>query len=224
MSTYTTDSSPQTRHEPTDQRRTELSELRQRLFQDYRYVRDKDPDLYREILEWLRKSTEVPDGNVGSAVKSSLRTLKRNNKMRDHRGVDDPADAFPDECEECPHYGIQCPMLKRYSVTKTLDRILRTAESDEEVVERVTDLAIDNDCHVVLDELEDYQGSHGEFLQTGYGLYSRVLDVFNDNGDDPESADMGVTTTFDGPPPDVQAEIEETVDAVMGDDEEDDAS
>ncbi|APX00193.1 hypothetical protein CHINAEXTREME_20490 (plasmid) [Halobiforma lacisalsi AJ5] len=220
MSTNITTSRRNGDASPTDEERTELSELRRTLANKYEYVRDDDPELYREIDEWLRESVSLPDGSVGSAVKSRLRELKRGNKMRDHRRIDDPEEAFPDACEGCPHYGVACPMVKRYSVTKTMERILRTAESDEDVIEKLTDLAIEWDCHVVLDELEAYQDSYGDFLERGYELNARAVDTLS-AGTGSETTD-GVTTQFDEQPsPEDREAIEQTIDAVMGDEEGD---
>lgn len=205
-----------------DQQLTELSELRQSLSRKYEYIREDNPELYREIDAWIRESVDLPDGSVGSAVKSRLRELNKNNKMRDHRGVDDGEKAFPEDCEQCPHYGVACPMVKRYSVTRTLETILETAETDDQVIEQVTDLAIDNDCHVVLEVLDDYQQSTAEFLKAGYRLNSRALDTLSGpaEGDEPGA----VTTEYsEGPSPEAEAVMNETVAAVMGDDEEDDS-
>lgn len=231
MSTYTnsrssnsTASPDNTSTEIDDQQRTELSEVRQRLFDIYEYVRDDDPELYQEINRWLRASISIPDGSVGEAVNSRLRELKRGNKMRDHRGVDDPSEAFHDDCEGCPHYGVSCPMVKGYRCKKTINRVLETANSDEEVIEELSDLAIEKDCHVVLEELDDYQNSHAEFLKEGYRLNSRAVAVLSDESN--ENADLdetGMTAEFsepDSPPPEVEKRIEATASALMNDEED----
>ncbi|WP_440767509.1 hypothetical protein [Natronorubrum sp. DTA7] len=209
-----------------DQQRTELSEVRQRLFNVYEYVREDDPELYREIDAWLRKSVSIPDGSVGEAVKSRLREIKRGNKMRKHRGVDDPTDAFHDDCEGCPHYGVACPMIKSYRGKQTIKRILETATSDGQVIEDLSDLAIEEDCDVVLEELDDYQNSHAEFLKAGYELKARATEIVSGPLNDSEFDTDGdpVTTEFseDSPPPEVEATVAETVDAVMSDEEDED--
>lgn len=217
MSTQT----PTNHDQATEQKRTELSELRRKLSNKYEYVRDDDEELFREIDQFLRTSATLHDGSIGSAVKSKLRELKRGNKMRDHRGIDDPEAAFPDDCEGCPHYGVACPMVKRYSVTKTIERVLRRAETDEEVLEQLTDLAIEQDCHVILDVLDECQGSYTEFLQEGYELNARAVVALTGPGEATDTE--GVTATYDdGPSPEDERKMKETIESVMADDEEGD--
>ncbi|APX98538.1 hypothetical protein [Natronorubrum daqingense] len=205
--------------------RTELSEVRQRLFNVYEYVRDEDAELYTEIDQWLRESVDVPAGSVGEAVKSRLREIKRGNKMRDHRGVDDPTDAFHDDCEGCPNYGVACPMVKGYRGTQTIKRILETARTDEQVVEQLSDLAIEEDCHIVLDELNEYEDSHANFLKTGYELNARANRVVS-GPVSPTGADAeGVEAEFsesDSLPPDAEETVESTIEAVLSDEEDED--
>ena len=205
--------------------RTELSEVRQRLFNVYEYVRDEDAELYTEIDQWLRESVDVPAGSVGEAVKSRLREIKRGNKMRDHRGVDDPTDAFHDDCEGCPNYGVACPMVKGYRGTQTIKRILETARTDEQVVEQLSDLAIEEDCHVVLDELNEYEDSHANFLKTGYELNARanraVSGPVSATGTDAEGVEAEFSES-DSLPPDAEETVESTIEAVLSDEEDED--
>ncbi|ELY68938.1 hypothetical protein [Natrinema versiforme] len=206
--------------DPARTERTEITEIRQKLARNCEEIRTDDPELYNQIQAWIRESLSIPDGNVGSAVNSRLRELKRGNKMRDHRGVEDPEAAFPDACDGCEHYGVACPMVKRHSVTKTRERYIRNADSDEELVNNLTDLAIEWDCQVVLGVLEDYQDQYQEYIAEGYDLHSKMWGVLRG---EPTGEDQleGVETSFDeSPPPEVEADVQETVDAVMGDDED----
>lgn len=209
---------------PSETERTEVQAVREELGRNCEDLRGDAPELYDRIQDWIRESLSIPDGNVGSAVNSRLRELKRGNKMRDHRGVEDPEEAFPDDCEGCPHYGVACPMVKRHSVTKTRERYIRTADSDDELVNDLTDLAIEWDCHIVLDVLEDYQDQYQEYVAEGYQLKSDMWDVFLEGPGTSETAPDGVETSFDdSPPPEVEAEVQATVDAVMGDDEDEES-
>lgn len=198
----------------SDGRQTELSALRRRLANKTDLLHDDDPDLYQECIDWLDKSSKHPDGSIGSEVNSKLRDLKRGNKMRDHRGVEEGEDAFPPDCEGCEYYGVACPMVGRYSVKNKRERIIRTAETDEELVAELTDLAIDWDCHVVLDVLDTFDQSTGKFLQEGYRLLWRATEVLHIDGDD-----SGVTAVYDdGPSPEDRERMEETISAVMEED------
>lgn len=201
-----------------DRGQTELSVLRRRVANKVDLLHDEDPELYEEGVDWLHRSAGHPDGSIGSAVNSKLRELKRGNKMRDHRGVDDPTDAFPEDCKDCEFYGVACPMVGRHSVKNKRERIIRNADSDEELVNELTDLAIDWGCDVVLGVLEDFEGSSGELLQEGYQILFRATEVLHL---DSESGD-GVATAFaDGPSPADREQMEETISAVMGDEESD---
>lgn len=202
-----------------DQQQTELTELRRKLANKYEYVREEgEIELYDEIDEFLRETASLHDGSIAARIKSTIRELKRGNKMRDHRRVDDPEDAFPDDCEDCPHYGVQCPIVKRYSVTKTIERILDQAESDEEVLEKMTDIAIENDCDVLLDELEDCQGSYADRLEEGYELNSRATVVLSSQSVAGDVDEHGVDLD-EGPSAEDHQRMNETIEAVMGDEE-----
>jgi hypothetical protein len=202
-----------------DQRQTELTELRRKLANKYEYVREEgEIELYEDIDEFLQATASLHDGSIAARIKSKIRELKRGNKMRDHRGVEDPEDAFPDDCEECDHYGVQCPIVKRYSVTKTIERVLEEAESDEEVLEKITDIAIENDCDVLLDELEDCQDSYADRLEEGYKLNSRATVVLSSQSVAGDVDEHGVDLDA-GPSPEGQQRMNETIDAVMSDEE-----
>jgi hypothetical protein len=205
--------------DPNDQQQTELTELRRKLANKYEYVREEgELELYEEIDEFLRETASLHDGSIAARIKSTIRELKRGNKMRDHRGVEDPEDAFPDECEECPHYGVQCPIVKRYSVTKTIERVLEQAESDDEVLEQMTDIAIENDCHQLLDELEACEDSYSDRLEEGYELNSRATVVLSSQSVDADVDEHGVDLD-EGPSPEDQQRMDATIEAVMSDEE-----
>jgi len=203
----------------TDQQRTELTDLRRKLANKYEYVREEgEVELYEEIDVFLQETASLHDGSVAARIKSTIRELKRGNKMRDHRGVEDPEDAFPDDCEECPHYGVVCPIVKRYSVTKTIERILDQAESDEELLDKLTDIAIENDCDQLLDELEACQDSYADRLEEGYDLNSRATTVLSSTSATVDADANGVDLD-DGPSPEGQQRMNATIEAVMGDEE-----
>lgn len=219
MSIHESTATSSDRDSNDQQQQTELTELRRKLARKYEYVREEgDLELYREIDEFLQETASLHDGSIAAKVKSKIRDMKRGNKMRDHRGVDDPEEAFPDDCEECPHYGIQCPIVKRYSVTKTIERILDQAESDEEVLEKLTDIAIENDCGQLLDELEDCQDDYADRLKEGYELNSRATVVL-DSTSTPGDVDEHGVDLDEGPSPEGQQRMNATIEAVMGDEE-----
>lgn len=220
MSTHT-NSRPvdRTDADPATNERTEIAEIRQKLARNCEEIREDAPELYEQIQDWIQESLSIPDGNVGSAVNSRLRELKRGNKMRDHRGVEDPEAAFSDDCEGCPHYGVACPMVKRHSVTKTRDRYIRTAETDDVLVNDLTDLAIEWDCHIVLDVLEDYQDQHQDYIADGYNLHSQMWSVLRGEPTGEDRLEDVERAVDESPPPEVEADVQATVDAVMGDDE-----
>lgn len=208
-------------------RESAIHDLRKRLYRNYNYLDDEDSELYREVSEWLRASTTLSSGSVRSAVKSRLRELKRGNKMRWHRDADEPGDAFPDECADCEHYGVACPVVKRWSVKKEIERIFDTAEDDQEVVEKLTDIAIDVGCHVVLEELERWEQDHKTFLERGYELDAKLTAHLKGIDYDPNSFDIDeyaedLREFRTDPPPEQAERVEAVIDAVMSDDEDDD--
>ncbi|WP_135823086.1 hypothetical protein [Halostella litorea] len=231
--------------------RSELQEIRRELRQKHDYVED-DAQLWWEISLFLEQTATHHDGSVRTLVKQTLAQLQSDpkHKLYDHRGVDNPEAAFPEACEGCPHYGIQCPVVTRKSVTDTLDRLYEQYEGDA-LVSELFDLANQHDCHVLQGTLDSYDQDERQYLAKGQELRRRATaHITNDDqigqdldadllddldidpaefGIDPENVeDLSATPAAvanngdTSPPPGVAERVEATTAAVRGDDEDED--
>ena len=155
--------------------RTELSELRRELRRKQDWVKDDD-QLWMEISVWLQASAKQPAGSVGALVRRRLQELtkKTEHKMYAHRGVDEPEEAFPDECKGCPHYSVQCPMTARKTTADKLKRLIRTAEDDDELETWLLEFANRHDCHVIPDALNERSRKYRKLLSKGEELRRRL--------------------------------------------------
>lgn len=207
-------------------RMDEVEDLRRELQRLKKYVREDDPELYQAITEWCTEAIHGPVRGVRVLVRRRLSELARDNRMRDHRGVEDPSEAFPDACEGCPHYKVACPMLKNHLVKVELDRILEEFDDDVAARERIYELATRQNCHVLQDELEEFEDEHAGFIARGYRLRNRVVATVTDalDPDDlptPDAIEGGVGeatgkagTDRHEPPPQVAERVDQVIAAV----------
>ncbi|NHN50029.1 hypothetical protein G9464_20890 [Halostella sp. JP-L12] len=233
-------------------KRTELDELRSELRRRHDHVED-DSQLWWEISLFLEQTATHHDGSVRTLVKQSLAELQKDpkHKMYPHRGVDTPEEAFPDACEGCPNYGVQCPVLTRKPVTDTIERLMEQYEGDQ-LVSELYDVANQHECHILRQTLTEYDEGERQFLAKGQELYRRAvantstseatqldldpetmeeLDIdlseFGLTEEDLEgdgittTASSGVSTT---PPPEQAKMVQAATEAVTSDDEDEDDS
>lgn len=217
-----------------EHKQSELREIRADLREKQAWIPDGHDGLYRAVADWIQGSYDLPMGSIQARVRSRLLGLqqKPQHKFRPHRGVDDPEEAFPDECEDCTHYGGRCPVLANKLGQDTLERHFDTADSDEELLGLLTQYASKRSCDVLKDEIESGQGQYREFVKEGEQLRTRVNAVVSDidlgdiedddlpfDIDTPGGPDGGRVST---PPTDDIAEaVADITAAVTGDDEED---
>jgi hypothetical protein len=154
-----------------EHRRSELAELRRELRDKQNYLDDND-DLWAEIALWLYQSHDAPVGSLRTKVRSRLAELQEDpqHKLYDHPGVDDPEAAFPDACENCPHYGVECPVLARYTTKKTLERHFDEADDDTELQGRLSQYAADHHCEVMQTAISEWESGYSQFLERGERL------------------------------------------------------
>lgn len=232
------------RHTSKEQRRSELRDIRQELKQDLDYLDDEYDDLWKRANQWVQRSWELPVDSLATHVRTRLDDMKEtpDHKMWDHPGVDDGEEAFPDECDGCPHYGVQCPIEIRYFTTKRFQRFLEESEDDDELHRKLSDLASDKHCQVLQEALEEWKDDYSEFLQEGEQLRMEVKAAVTRADIDPDELDEiigGVGDAGNGhepsptsgngheptgggtPPDDVAAEVENLRQSLMTEDEED---
>jgi hypothetical protein len=178
--------------------RSELAELRSELRQKHDWVKD-DKQLWVEISVWLQAASKQPDGSVTALVQRRLQELtsKPEHKMFPHSDVDEPEDAFPEDCEGCPHYGVQCPMTARKTSADKLERIIEEAEDDDELQSRLYAFANRQNCHVIPDLLDERAKTYRKLLSWGEELRRRLVATTSDMNLEEVDIDASLLDQFD---------------------------
>jgi hypothetical protein len=240
-----------TTHPDRSPQRSELQDLRKELRRRHDYVED-DKTLWWEISLFLEQTATHHDGSVRTLVKRRLAELQQDpkHKMYPHRGVDAREEAFPDDCDGCPHYGVQCPVVTRKSVTDRLDRLFEQYEGDQ-LVSELLDIANQHNCHVLKEVLTNYDQDERQYLAKGQELYRRAVQHSSDSDaadldlnaetmeelgidlaefgldeDDLDDADGLPTSSGAGgrtsPPPEVAEKVEDVSATVRGESDDED--
>jgi hypothetical protein len=162
---------------PTDehafrQNEQELEWLRDALRDRIIYV--EDSELKREIFQWIRDSLTVPGGDVEEYLETELSKLESEYKMYDHEGVDDGEDAFPDECEDCTHYGAGCPIVTQSTPQDEFNRIARESSSSSEFKRGVRKLARLYECHRIPGWISEWETRYEDIIDEGWDLFERA--------------------------------------------------
>lgn len=220
-----------------EHKQSELREIRSELRRKQSWI-DDDEELYQEVTLWILESHDLPMGSIQARIQSRLLSLQDQpkHKLRPHRGVDDAEEAFPEECEDCTHYGGRCPILAKKVGRDTLERHFNEAESDEELLGRLSQFAGKHHCEVLVDEIERGQSQYREFVKSGEHLRARVNANVSDMdlttldetavGIDEEGGEAVIQDTAESmqniPSEDVAERVAEVTESVTSDDGEDD--
>jgi hypothetical protein len=163
------------------QQKSEIQLLRERLLRMEPDIDDES--LSKKILAWLYATSNTGhQGSLESHVRGELGALTRDtdHKMYPHTDVDKPEDAFPNECEGCPHYGEVCPIIAEDRGRKHLARLYDAAESDDDLAAQLFDAANEYDCHVLHDVVRSRRDRISTQKAKGFELYSEVQTYLKD--------------------------------------------
>lgn len=167
---------------------TEIEWLRRELSDYRRYL--PPCDLRDEIGAWLDESTERRDADaLDDYVESRLTEIQSEYAMHNAPHVDDPADAFPDDCKGCRHYGAACPVFWDRTEVRWRRRKIAAAETERDARNVYHQLATDTGCQLIPRWLEEWDDDLSEFIRRGYRLETRADDYLQDDydHDHPES-------------------------------------
>jgi hypothetical protein len=156
-----------------------------------------DAALKHRTVEWIQASFEIPAGTVDEHIESKLAAIEAEYKMYNHDGVDDGAEAFPDACEGCPHYGGGCPVVTQSVPQERLKQIAVDAESPSEFKRGIRNLARLYECHRIPEWLSEWNDDHRIHAVEGFEIYREI------------NVDLGEMDSGDGPKIDLQAANEE---------------
>lgn len=154
---------------------TEAQQRRQRIDKLYEHFEDvvgliTDTDLQDDVLDWMDDADEVPAESILTHIETMLANFETEYEMyaTDING----ADHFPDDCSDCEHYGIACPVItNRYEKIereRLRDR-LRGAGEDE-VKRELRRYAGRNGCEAMIAEIDEWEGDYRDLLERGREL------------------------------------------------------
>lgn len=115
-------------------------------------------ELRKEVTAFLMDAHDLPSSSTEDYISNRLATLRAQNEMFRTPDHDDGTEAFPEDCEGCPHYGVRCPVIKDSAKRRRRDEIMSSADDEDELRRRLRDLALDNECHVLLEALSEVSG------------------------------------------------------------------
>lgn len=139
---------------------TERTDTREQL----RYVRRElmeyrpdivDDELRAEVSSILVELNRLTAASTEDHIMNVLASIKVNHPMYRTEKHQDGTTAFPDKCRGCEHYGVRCPVIKDRGQRRRRERIMSDSSSEDELRRRLRDYAIDNDCRVIIESLEE---------------------------------------------------------------------
>ncbi|ADB63921.1 hypothetical protein Htur_5033 (plasmid) [Haloterrigena turkmenica DSM 5511] len=154
---------------------TEAQQRRQRIDKLYEHFEDvvgliTETDLQDAVLDWMDDADEVPAESILTHIETMLANFETEYEMyaTDING----ADHFPDDCSDCEHYGIACPVITNRYEKIERDRLrdrLRGAGEDE-VKRELRRYAGRNGCEAMIDEIDEWEGDYRDLLERGREL------------------------------------------------------
>jgi hypothetical protein len=177
------------RHTPTDgaqQRRKRIDRIHEHLDDVVGIV--TGPELQDEILDWMDAVEELPASSVLSRVEHRLAEIETEYPM--HAVDVDGESYFPDDCADCEHYGVSCPVLTKPEEETERERLRSDlADAPEETVKReMRRYAGRVGCDVILSVINDWEDDSERLLQKGLDLRRRTIHILRP-ADDHDRAD-----------------------------------
>ena len=181
--TSTSSTGPGADAEALAEQRQDLSYIRSELV---RYRADTmDEGLRAALTEWLIAARELPAASTREHVASELAAVRDGNEMYRQPSMTDGADAFPDRCSDCEHYGEVCPVLARNGQIDRRKHIFEEHDDPQRLRQALREYAIDNGCVVLKDALDDVEQEYEPLLRRGQMLLFLVEEtlLFRDDGE-----------------------------------------
>jgi hypothetical protein len=184
---------PEKRVEEAQQRRKRIDRIYEHLDDTLALVTDDD-DLQDDILNWMEDADDVPASSVLERVESKLAEFETKHEMY---AVDvDGERNFPDDCEDCEHYGIACPALTKRSERVERERLkedLRGA-SEEKVKQELRRYGGRLGCVVIIDLINEWEDDFEGLLERGQKYRRQTIHHIR-SADDSARADAEIGET-----------------------------
>lgn len=153
---------------------TELQDLRQEI-RRYRIVVE-NPEIRASIAEFLEDTRGGDVLTPHSFLKRWLMSLRQEYEMKFMPSLHTGAEAFPEECADCRHYGNACPWFTR-KIRRSRERRLASAETRGERREVWEDLAVETGCKRVPEKLEEWEEQQKPEVERGERLLEKIEDL-----------------------------------------------
>lgn len=163
-------------------------ELRDAVF----YV--DDPDLKQRMVDWLKRASQIPEGDMMDLVENRLTRIRQVSDEDDDfdefpmRRLEEDGDGdFPDSCKGCDHYGSRCPIFVDPVERRRRKKIQQSADgkSASEIRQDYRRYAEANGCHQIPAAITEWEDDHQELVKEGWELYESI------------NADIGYTDEVD---------------------------
>lgn len=147
---------------------SDLLELRRELRFARSYASD---ELTEKIADWTEESHHRHDADTAREyVEHRLNNLLQKYKMYNAPDVGNGADAFPDKCEDCQHYGAACPVLTDGIQDRWRDRKLAEATTEKDARRVYEEQSRDVGCVLIPQFLETWDSDISDFMRRGERL------------------------------------------------------
>lgn len=149
---------------------SDIDQIRKQL-REIRFAVD-DEELRDEISDWLDESHEKTDAeSAAEFVEAKLNGLLSNNSMFGDE------EEFPEDCNDCEHFGAACPVLKDRTERLWRERRLEAAETEAAARAVYEEQARDVNCLQISSYLSEWSQSHAEFIREGESLLTKAEDA-----------------------------------------------
>lgn len=161
-------------------RLADAQQKRNRIDRIYEHLDDvvaliPDADLQDRVLDWMDRADEAPAGSLLTAVESKLAEFETEYEMY---AVEMDGEAnFPDECSDCEHYGIECPVLTRPREKTERKRLRDELEgaSEDKTKRELRRFAGRNKCIVIINQIDDWEEDFEGLLEEGRNLRRETI-------------------------------------------------
>lgn len=149
-------------------------ELRDAVF----YV--DDPELKQQMINWLKRASQVPEGDMMDLVETRLTRIRQvTGEEDDHdeypmrRLEEDGEGDFPDSCKGCDHYGSRCPIFVDPVERRRRKQIQKGADgkTPSEIRQDYRRYAEANGCHQIPAAITEWEDDHQQLVKEGWELY-----------------------------------------------------
>jgi len=158
-----------------EKRASDVHQRRKRIDRLYEHFDDvvgliSDPDLQDDVLDWMDDADEVPAESLLTHIETMLAEFETEFDMY---AVDVNGEAhFPDDCRDCEHYGVMCPVLTNRYESIERDRLGERLQgaSEDEIKRELRRYAGRNGCEAMIEEIDEWEADYSSLLERGRNL------------------------------------------------------